>query len=646
MALPDFASYSAERYRDEINQGMAHQTQTLASLRSDDAPATRENVLDVWEDARRPLNLVLSMFYSVKSADTTDELDAIAEEYASKLSAHDDEIYLDKGIYDRLQALQTRIDAGEAEADEQDRYHLAELLKDFERAGVALGEEEQARLRELNGRIAELSTTFERLNREARNVAGFAVEEDELEGLSPADVDALRTDEGLRLQLVNTTQQPLTAKLANADLRRRVLDASLTRGLGEFDTRETLVELARVRAERATLLGYPSHAALVASMGTAKTTQAIEEMLIPLAQAALAKTREEAAELAKKYAELNPGATFTAADWQYVEAQLRKERFAFDESELDEYLTVEKVTEACYAAATELYGITFKLRNDLRGHVEDAQVYEVSNADGSPVGLFLMDLWARPTKNGGAWMTGINEVSTLSDELPIVTNNCNYRKTVPTVTWDEVITMFHEFGHALHGLFGKAKYPSRSGTSVPRDFVEFPSQVNEHWAWQPGRVLPAEWLEKLQAASEFGLGYAKAEALIAAVLDYVWHSTPLDELPSSADEVAAFEQSALERYGLADDICPPRYRTQYFAHIWGGGYAASYYGYTWAEVLDADAVAWFEEQGGGTRANGDHFRATLLGPAGGVDPVQTYRTFRGRDPELQPLLDRLGLTLA
>lgn len=646
MALPDFASYSAERYRDEIDQGMAHQTQTLAALRSDDAPATRENVLDVWEEARRPLNLVLSMFYSVKSADTTDELDAIAEEYASKLSAHDDEIYLDKGIYDRLQALQTRIDAGEAEADEQDRYHLAELLKDFERAGVALGEEEQARLRELNGRIAELSTTFERLNREARNVAGFAVEEDELEGLSPADVDALRTDDGLRLQLVNTTQQPLTAKLANADLRRRVLDASLTRGLGEFDTRETLVELARVRAERATLLGYPSHAALVASKGTAKTTQAIEEMLIPLAQAALAKTREEAAELAEKYAELNPGATFTAADWQYVEAQLRKERFAFDESELDEYLTVEKVTEACYAAATELYGITFKLRDDLRGHVDDAQVYEVSNADGSPVGLFLMDLWARPTKNGGAWMTGINEVSTLSDELPIVTNNCNYRKTVPTVTWDEVITMFHEFGHALHGLFGKAKYPSRSGTSVPRDFVEFPSQVNEHWAWQPGRVLPAEWLEKLQAASEFGLGHAKAEALIAAVLDYAWHSTPLDELPSSADEVAAFEQSALERYGLADDICPPRYRTQYFAHIWGGGYAASYYGYTWAEVLDADAVAWFEEQGGGTRANGDHFRAKLLGPAGGVDPMQTYRTFRGRDPELQPLLDRLGLTLA
>ena len=646
MALPAFASYTPQRYRDEIDQGIAHQRATLAKLRDDDAPATRENVLDVWEEARQPLALILATFYTVQSADTTEELDAIADEYASKLSAHNDQIYLDHGIYQRLKELEARIEAGEAEADAQDRYHLAELVKDFELAGVALGSDDQARLRELNGRIAELSTTFERLNREARNAATLTVEESELDGLSPADIDALRTDDGFQLQLVNTTQQPLAAKITDAALRRRLLDASLQRGLGSIDTRPALVELARLRAERATLLGYASHAALVASEGTAKTTEAIEQVLIPLAQAALAKARDEATTLAQHYAKLNPGATFTAADWQYVEAQLRKEQFGFDESQLDEYLTVEKVTKACYAAATELYGIQFTLRDDLRGHVEGSQVYEVTDADGSPVGLFLMDLWARPTKNGGAWMTNINEVSTSSDELPIVTNNCNYRKTVPTVSWDEVITMFHEFGHALHGLFGKAKYPSRSGTNVPRDFVEFPSQVNEHWAWQPDRVLPAEWLEKLKAASEFGLGYAKAEALIAAVLDYVWHSTPLEELPSSPDEVAAFEQAALERYDLADALCPPRYRTQYFAHIWGGGYAASYYGYTWAEVLDADAVAWFDEHGGGTRTNGDHFRATLLGPAGGIDPMETYRTFRGRDPKLQPLLNRLGLTLA
>ncbi len=646
MALPPFADYTATRFREEIDAAMAHQRDGLARLRDDDGPATRANVLDAWEEARGPLNLLLSVFFSMKSADTNDEFERLAEEYAPKLAAHEDAIQLDRGTYDRLKALEARIVSGEEPADDEDRHHLSELIKDFERAGVALDEQGQARLREINGRLAELQTTFERLNREARNAATITVAENELEGLSPSDIDALRTDEGLRLQLINTTQQPLGAKIADAGLRRRLLDASLNRALGEIDTRPTLVEMARLRAERATLLGFASHAALVASQGTAKTTEAIEQVLIPMAQAALAKTRDEAAQLAEAYKSINPGAEFTAADWAFVEAKVRKDRFAFDESQLDEYLTVEKVVQACYDAATELYGIQFTLREDLRGHVEGSQVYEITDDDGSPVGFFLMDLWARPTKNGGAWMTAINEVSSRTDEVPIVTNNCNYRKSVPTCSWDEVITMFHEFGHALHGLFGTAKYPSRSGTAVPRDFVEFPSQVNEHWAWQPGRVLPAEWLDKLKAANEFGLGYAKAEALIAAVLDYVWHSTPLDELPTSADEVAAFEQAALQRHGLDDPICPPRYRTQYFAHIWGGGYAASYYGYTWAEVLDADAVAWFEENGGGTRANGEHFRRTLLGQGGSVDAMETWRAFRGRDPQLQPLLDRLGLSLA
>lgn len=329
----------------------------------------------------------------------------------------------------------------------------------------------------------------------------------------------------------------------------------------------------------------------------------------------------------------------------FVETLVRQERFDFDESELDEFLTVDKVVQAVYDAATDLYGITFTLREDLRGHTEDAQVYELANEDGSPLGLVLVDLWARATKNGGAWMTQIAEQSTGSDELPIVTVNCNYRKAVPTTSWDEVITMFHEFGHALHGLFGAAKYPSRSGTAVPRDFVEFPSQVNEIWAWEADRVLPAEWVEKLTAASKFGLGYANAEALIAAVLDFEWHSTPADKLPSSIDEVAEFERAVLTKHGLHSEMVPPRYRTQYFAHIWGGGYAASYYGYSWAEVLDADAVAWFRENGMATRANGDHFRTTLLGAGGGVDPMETYRRFRGRDAELQPLLDRLGLAL-
>ncbi|NLE97942.1 MAG: M3 family metallopeptidase [Propionibacterium sp.] len=645
MTLPAFADYTPERYRNEIEEAMAHQRDGLAALRDDPSPATLGTVLEAWEDARAPLNLILSAFYTVRSSDTTDEIDAIAEDFAPRLAAHSDAISLDRGLYERLKQLDARIAAGEVDADEQDRWHVSDLLEDFERAGVALADDDQERLRALNQRLAELGSQFQRLNREARNAATLHVTQEELAGLSPAEIASLADGDGFRVEVVNTTQQPIAAKLADAGLRRRLLDASLGRALGDHDTRAVLIETARVRAERATLLGFDTHAALVASEGTAKTTGAIEAMLIPLAQAALGKAREEAVELAAKYAELQPGAEFTAADWTYVEGLLRKERFDFDESELDEFLTVDRVVGAAYDAATDLYGITFRRREDLVGHTADSEVYEIADADGSPIGLFLMDLWARPTKNGGAWMTQLVEQSELTDDLPVVTNNCNFRQGVETVSWDDVITMFHEFGHALHGLFGRAKYPSRSGTAVPRDFVEFPSQVNEHWAWQPGRVLPAEWLDKLRAASEFGLGYAKAEALIAAVLDYAWHSTPLDELPTAVDDVAAFEAAALERHGLVDELVPPRYRSQYFAHIWGGGYAASYYGYTWAEVLDADAVAWFEENGGGTRANGDHFRSTLLGVGGGIDPMETYRRFRGRDPELQPLLKRLGLTI-
>lgn len=642
MVLPAFSEYTAKRYRTEIQAALAEQLAGLARLGSDANPPTPENVLGAWEAAARPVTNWLNVFYSVLYSDATPELEDLAEELAPKLAAHEDAIMLDLALYRRLQTLAERIAAEEIPADDEDRYHLQELIAEFDRAGVSLNPADQERLREINERLAQLSSTFERLNREARNAAAVPVSADELAGLNTEDIEAVQAD-GWRIALVNSTQQPLAAKAENPELRQRLLTASLGRALNEPDTRPVIVECARLRAERASLLGFSSHAALVAARGTAKTTERIEEILIPLAQATLAKARAEGEELAQHYQKLAPGRPFTAADWGYVEAKLRKERFAFDENELGEYLTVDRVVSACYDAATELYGIQFTLRPDLEGHVSGAQVYEISDADGSPVGYFLMDLWARPTKNGGAWMTSINEVSRLSGELPVVTNNCNYRESVPTVTWDEVITMFHEFGHALHGLFGKAKYASRSGTNVPQDFVEFPSQVNEHWAWQPGRVLPAEWLDRLKAASSFGIGYANAEALIAAVLDYVWHSTPLDQLPSSPDDVLSFEQAALSRHGLADELVPPRYRSQYFAHIWGGAYAASYYGYSWAEVLDADAVAWFEENGGGTRANGDHFRATLLAPAGGIDPMTTYRRFRGRDATPAALLERIGI---
>lgn len=644
--LPDFANAAPADYRAAIEDGMSTQLAALAALRDGTAPATVENVLGAWEDAEAVLRRALNAFYAVYGSDATPEIEAIEEEMAPRLAEHEDAIYLDRALHARLAQLRGRIDDGELVADEQDQYALDELLGAFRRAGVALGDEEQTHLRELNRRLAELSSSFERLNREARNAGGFLVDETDLDGLNADERGALRGDDGsYRLELVNTTQQPVATKLTSAEVRRRLHEASTRRALdGEFDTRPVLLETARARAERAALLGYPHHAQIVAESGCAKSVDAIFQMLVPIAQAALAKARDEAVELRTRYAELNPGAEFTAADWAFVEAIVRRERFAFDEADVTDYLQVKEVLAAVYAAAEELYGLTFHAREDLVGHVADAQVYEVRDADATVVGLFVMDFWSRPTKQGGAWMSNLVDQSGRDAALPVVTNNCNYSPSTTTISWDDVITMFHEFGHALHGLLADSRYASRSGANTPRDFVEFPSQVNEHWAWTPGRVLPAEWVERLTEASKFGQGYATAEAEIASVLDLVWHTTPLDELPVSPDEVGAFEQAALERFGLVEPLVPPRYRSQYFAHIWGGGYAASYYGYAWAKVMDADAVAWFEEQED-VREAGEHFRRTLLAPGGSVDAMETYRRFRGRDPRIEPLLDRLGLSL-
>ena len=646
FTLPDFASATTADYSAAVEQGMSEQLAGLAAVRDDDSPATVDNVLGAMEDAEANLRRALNAFFAVYGSDATDEREALYEEYAPKLAEHEDAIYLDKGLYRRLQSLEAQIADGRTVADDEDRYALDELLRAFRRAGVELADEEQDRLRAMNKRLAELSAKFEALNRGARNAGGFAVSEEELAGLSDEERRALKTDDGFKIELVNTTQQPLGAKLANAEVRRRLLEASMTRALGgEFDTRGVVVEIARLRAERANLLGYPNHAAIVAESGTAKSVDAILQMLVPLAQSALRKAKDEAGVLTERYAELNPDAEFTAADWAYVEGIVRKERYDFDESELGEYLQVDKVLSAVYAAATELYGITFHPIDGVVGHAPETETYEVRDADGTVLGLFVMDFWARPTKQGGAWMSNLVDQSHRDATLPVVTNNCNYTRTTTAISWDDVITMFHEFGHALHGLLASSKYASRSGANTPRDFVEFPSQVNEHWAWTPGRVLPSEWIDRLKEASKFGQGYATAEAELASLLDLVWHTTPLDELPTSADEVEGFERAALDRFGLVDALVPPRYRTQYFAHIWGGGYASSYYGYAWAKVMDADAVAWFEEQEGPVGEAGDHFRRTLLAPGGSVDPMDTYRSFRGRDPELWPLLERLGLAI-
>ena len=647
--LPDFAALAPGHFAEAFDAGMGEQLDALRALASDAEPPTVANVIEAWERSDALLQRAILPFGAMKSSNSNDELDALYAEYLPRLSAHSDAIFLDRTLYDRVSALAQRADAGEIDLDQQDAWWVGETIRTFRRAGVAADADAQARIRELNVRLAELGAAFEKSNRDGR-VSGAVVVTDraQLAGLTDVEIDGLASDDGTwRIQLVNTSQQPLTVKLHDRELRRRLYEASVSRCThGEFDTRQTIVDIARARAERAALLGYEHHAALVAESGCAKTTGAVFDLMGPLGAAALAQARRDAGTLASKLAQIDPDATLAPWDWAYVAELVRKETHAFDEADVERYLQVDDVLAAVYAAANDLYGVTFTRRDDLVGHTPEAVVYEVHNADGTPLGLFVMDFWARPSKDGGAWMTSLVNQGHLTKTLPVVTNDCNYTASTTTISWDGVITMFHEFGHALHGLFADSRYPSRSGTSTPRDFVEFPSQVNEHWAREAGRVLPAEWLDRLSAASKFNQGFGTLELMAATLLDQSWHTTPLAELPASASEVEDFERRALESWGVAYDLVPPRYRSTYFSHIWGSGYSAGYYGYTWSQVMDADAVAWFDEHGGGTRENGDWFRTRLLAPGGSVDPIETYRSFRGRDPEVGPLLERLGLTLS
>jgi len=653
FALPDFAALTPEHYPPAFEAGMAEALAELDAVAADPAPATAENVLDAWEASGRLLDRALTAFFVTKAVDTNDRLDAIEAEFAPKLARHSDAIFLNRAYYDRLRALADRAASGEVELDAEQRWLLDDLLAAFVRNGVALEPADQERLRGLNTRLAELGTRFEQANLAARNAGALTVtDEAELAGLSAEEVAALRQADGtFRIELVNTSQQPILTRLTRRDVRRRIFEASVTRGLGAeskgaaepADTRDIIAELARLRAERALLLGYPHHAALVVERQCAKTTDAVAAMLGRLAPAALAQARREAEELRARFAELYPGEEFAPWDWAFVADAIRRERFDLDPAVLAPHLTVDRVLAAVHGAATRLYGLTFARRPDLRGHTADAEVYEVREADGTPIGLFVMDFWARPTKQGGAWMNSVVRQSGLLGHSPVVTNNCNFAPGASTITWDGVITMFHEFGHALHGLLASSRYPSKSGTATPRDFVELPSQVNEHWAWEPDAVIPAELAERMLAAEAFGQGFHNYETWSAMLLDQAWHTTPPAELPASGADVEEFERRALASAGVAYDLIPPRYRSQYFQHIWGHGYAAAYYSYVWAEVMDADAVAWFDERGGATRANGDHFRRTILAPGGSVDAMESWRAFRGRDPEIGPLLARKGI---
>ncbi|MFG2400930.1 M3 family metallopeptidase [Streptomyces lydicus] len=659
-ALPPFARIRHEHYLPAFERGMAEQREEIAAIGSRTAPPTFENTVEALERSGAVLGRVSRVFFNKAGSDTDDALQALEAELAPRLAAHDDALLLDPALFARLDAL---YEAREDLALDPEQVRVLERHHTLRvRAGARLAPDQQRRLRELNAEIAARCAEFRRNLRAATADAALVLERaEELAGL-PGDqvaaaaenARALGHPDGFVLSLKNFTSQTELATLDDPALRERLLAASL--GRGTECNGPVAVALARLRAERAALLGYPSHAAWEVADRTAGTTEAVEEMFGRLAGPAVANAVREGAVLAKAAGVAEIG----AADWQYYAERVRKERFDLDAAALRPYLELETVLrDGVFHAANLVYGLTFTERPDLVAYHPDARVFEVCEEDGSALGLYIGDFHARPSKRGGAWENELVQQSHLLGHRPVVVNNLNVARPPAgepvLLTWREVGTLFHEFGHALHALFSDVRYPLLAGTQVPRDFVEFPSQVNEMWAEQPeilahyarhhvtGEPMPPDLPGRLREAESFGAGFRVVEHQAAAVLDWSWHSLPADgDLPDEGD-AEAFEAAALERWGLALPAIPPRYRTGYFAHVFGGGYAAGYYGYRWAEVLDADTVRWFRENGRTVRESGEIFRRELLGRGGSVDPMAAFRAVVGHDPEIGPLLARHGL---
>jgi peptidyl-dipeptidase Dcp len=657
--FPDFDAIREEHFLPAFTEGMAQQRAEVAAITSAEGPVTFENTIVALERSGAVLGRVSRVFFTLVGSCSTPGIREIEAQVAPQLAAHADAITLDPELFARIEELYAaRHDLG---LDDEALRLLERRHRDAVRAGARLGPAEQERLKELNAELSALSTEFGARLLAGANAAAVLVEDpSQLDGLSPDAVSAAaraaaeRGQEGGHLlTLVLPTGQPALTSLTDRALRERLHTASVTRGLGgEHDTRDLVLRLAALRAERAALLGHPHHASWVVEIGTAGSVEAIDAMLGKLAPIAAANARAEAAELSEA-----AGFPIEAWDRAFYAERVRRERFDLDTAALRPYFELERVLhDGVFHAAGRLYGLRFAERHDLPLYHPDVRVFDVFDEHGQ-LGLFVADFYARDSKRGGAWMNSFVTQSHLLGTSPVVLNTLNIAKPAdgePTLlTVDNVRTMFHEFGHALHGLFSDVWYPTFSGTAVPRDFVEYPSQVNEMWLEDPevlanyarhhetGEPLPAEQIARLAESRRFGEGFATTEYLAAALLDQAWHRLGPD---AQVTDVERFEAEALAAAGVAEPTAPPRYRSTYFNHVFGGSYSARYYSYIWSEVLDADTVEWFGENGGLRRENGDTFRRELLSRGGAVDPMEAYRAFRGRDPELAPLLVRRGLT--
>lgn len=654
--LPPFAQIREEDFLPAFETGIREHLAEIDAITASGEPATFDNTIVAMERAGQALRRVSLVFFNNSSAHSTEGIQSVEKEISPRLAAHGDNIYLNPALFERVNAVDvTGLDAESARLVDEYRQH-------FIRAGAQLDAGAQQRLRELNGELSRLGTEFgQRLLRDTNNSALLLEDRSELDGLSDDDIASAADAASAAghpgkylLTLILPTSQPAMESLTNRETRRRLHEASINRGFRDNpdNTVGVAAAMAALRAERAALLGFADHAQLATDDQTAPSLEAIHDMLGRLAKPAVRNAVAEAGQL-----EEAAGHPIEAWDWSFYSEKVRAERYDVDLAALRPYFELDRVLkDGVFYAANKLYGLTFHEREDLEGYHPEVRIWEVREEDGSELGLFLGDYYTRDTKNGGAWMNSFVEQSRLAGTRAVVVNNLNVSRPPagePTLlTFDEVRTTFHEFGHALHGLFSNVTYPLFSGTNVPRDFVEYPSQVNEMWMlwpevvgnyarhYQTGEPLPQETLDKVIAARQWGEGFATTEYLGAALLDLAWHELPPG---SSVEDPLAFERQALHDAGVDYAPVPPRYRTGYFKHIFAGGYSAAYYAYIWSEVLDADTVEWFKESGGLSRENGEHFRSELLSRGYSVDPLQAFAAFRGRAASIEPLLKRRGL---
>jgi peptidyl-dipeptidase Dcp len=666
FGYPAFDKIKNEDFAPAFEEGMRQHAAEIDGIANNKAAPTFDNTIVAMERSGQLLTRVQTVFFNLVGTNTNDTLNALDKDLAPKLAAHSDAIRLNAKLYQRIKTLYDKRD--KLHLDAESKYLLERYNTDFVRAGAKLSEADKQKLKDYNAKLAALQTQFSQNVLKEANASALVVDtRAELAGMSDKAIDAAAAEARKRgldgkfvIPVVNTTQQAPLAVLTNRATREKLLATSLARGShgGQYDNREVVLQLAKLRAERAALLGYPSHAAYMLEDQTAKSTDAVNKLLAEFAKPAVNNATKEAAEIQKVVDRENGGFQAGAQDWDFYSDKVRAERYAFDQNQLRPYFEFNNVLlNGVFFAANKEYGISFKERHDLPVYNPDVRVFDVFDANGKQLAIFLMDPYARSNKRGGAWMNAYVNQNKLLGNRPVIANHLNIPKPAagePTLlTYDEVRTAFHEFGHALHGMFSDVKYPRFGGTRVPRDFVEFPSQVNEMWSvwpevlanyakhYQTGAPMPKELLDKVQASKKFNEGYRTTEYLAASLLDQSWHQLGANAIPA---DVLGFEANALHQAGVDIAQVPPRYRTAYFSHVFSGGYSAGYYGYLWAEKLDADTVEWFNENGGLLRKNGDRFRKMLLSKGGTMDAMDMFRAFRGRDAQIEPLLERRGLT--